>query len=83
MHIWAYPVYCFAAYRSVLSGVAKSTGGVVPSTSAVEAIWQHIARLGYTDEDGLVSHQCSIMSYLRGRFVKTVVHAGGRASSKE
>ncbi|CAM9567000.1 unnamed protein product, partial [Pylaiella littoralis] len=43
--------------RSVLSGIAKSTGGTQPpSISAVEAIWQHIVRLGYTDEEERLSY---------------------------
>ncbi|CAN0006206.1 unnamed protein product [Ectocarpus sp. 12 AP-2014] len=38
--------------RSLLHGIAKSTGGVLPNISDIEAIWQHIVRLGYTDEEG-------------------------------
>lgn len=45
----------FDCRRSVLSGVAKSTGGVSPKMVDIEAIWQHIVQLGYTDEEERVS----------------------------
>ena len=48
----------------------------MPSNSAVEAIWQHIARLGYTDEDGRVSLSCHVMGTAneRNQLIETVIH---------
>ncbi|CAM9114072.1 unnamed protein product [Laminaria digitata] len=37
--------------RSFLWAVAKSTGGVLPTTADVEAIWDHIVQSGFTDDD--------------------------------
>lgn len=31
--------------RAILNGVAKATGGVMPSMTAVEAIWQYVQRV--------------------------------------